>query len=61
MVGFCSVVSESQVLDEISRAAFALLLKEPLELEDGYLRVPTGPGLGLELDDAKIEEFRTAD
>lgn len=36
-----------------------LLLKEPLELEDGYLRVPTGPGLGLELDEEKIERFRT--
>ncbi len=36
-----------------------LLLKEPLPLEDGYLRVPTGPGLGLELDLAKVEEFRT--
>ena len=36
-----------------------LLLKEPLPLEDGYLRVPTGPGLGLELDEAKVEEFRT--
>ena len=38
-----------------------LLLKEPLELVDGYLEVPTGPGLGLELDDEKIEEYRTAD
>jgi L-alanine-DL-glutamate epimerase-like enolase superfamily enzyme len=36
-----------------------LLLKEPLQLEDGYLRVPTGPGLGLELDEEKIEAFRT--
>jgi len=35
-----------------------LLLKEPLKLEDGYLRVPSGPGLGLELDERKIEEFR---
>jgi len=36
-----------------------LLLKEPLVLEEGYLRVPTGPGLGLELDDDKVERFRT--
>ena len=34
-----------------------LLLKEPLQLEDGYLRVPLGPGLGLELDEAKIRAF----
>ncbi len=36
-----------------------LLLKEPLELQDGYLTVPTGPGLGLVLDEDKIEAFRT--
>jgi L-alanine-DL-glutamate epimerase-like enolase superfamily enzyme len=36
-----------------------LLLREPLRLEDGYLRIPTGPGLGLALDDEKIEAFRT--
>jgi muconate cycloisomerase len=36
-----------------------LLLKEPLELQDGYLSVPTGPGLGLELDEEKIEMYRT--
>jgi L-alanine-DL-glutamate epimerase-like enolase superfamily enzyme len=35
-----------------------LLLKEPLKLEDGYLAVPSGPGLGLELDEDKIEAFR---
>ena len=27
------------------------LFKEPLVFEDGYLTVPTGPGLGLELDE----------
>jgi L-alanine-DL-glutamate epimerase-like enolase superfamily enzyme len=36
-----------------------LLLKEPLELIDGFLTVPTGPGLGMELDEDKIEAFRT--
>jgi L-alanine-DL-glutamate epimerase-like enolase superfamily enzyme len=36
-----------------------LLLKEPLVLAEGYLRVPAGPGLGLELDEAKVESFRT--
>ena len=35
-----------------------LLLNEPLALEDGWLAVPTGPGLGLELDEDKIEMFR---
>jgi L-alanine-DL-glutamate epimerase-like enolase superfamily enzyme len=36
-----------------------LLLEEPLALEEGYLPVPRGPGLGLKLDEAKIEQFRT--
>jgi L-alanine-DL-glutamate epimerase-like enolase superfamily enzyme len=31
------------------------LLSEPLKLEDGYLAVPRGPGLGLELDEEKVE------
>ena len=35
-----------------------LLLKEPLPLVDRYLRVPSGPGLGLELDDDQIERYR---
>jgi len=35
------------------------LLPESLELKDGYLDVPTGPGLGLELDPEKIEKYRT--
>jgi L-alanine-DL-glutamate epimerase-like enolase superfamily enzyme len=36
-----------------------LLLKEPLAMEEGYVRVPTTPGLGLELDEEKVESFRT--
>ena len=36
-----------------------LLLKEPLELQDGYLVVPRAPGLGMALDEEKIEAFRT--
>lgn len=37
-----------------------LLLREPLQLHDGYLDVPAGPGLGMDLDDEKIEAFRTS-
>jgi L-alanine-DL-glutamate epimerase-like enolase superfamily enzyme len=29
-------------------------LKKPFELENGFLRVPTGPGLGVEVDEAKV-------
>ena len=37
------------------------LLPEPLELKDGYLEVPTGSGLGLELDPEKIEKYTNRD
>jgi muconate cycloisomerase len=35
------------------------LLMKPLELKDGYLEIPKGPGLGLELDERKIESYRS--
>lgn len=31
------------------------VLKTPLEVVDGYIAVPTGPGLGVELDDAALK------
>ena len=37
------------IRDEIS------VLKEPLEVKDGYLEVPTGPGLGIELDEEALK------
>lgn len=33
------------------------LVKKPLEIEEGYIKVPTDPGIGIELDDAKIAEY----
>jgi|TARA_B100001971_G_C18251714_1_gene578775 L-alanine-DL-glutamate epimerase-like enolase superfamily enzyme len=37
------------------------LLSERLKLKDGYLDVPTGPGLGLELDPKKVEKYMNRD
>lgn len=37
-----------------------LLVKEPLSMKDGYLPVPEGPGLGVEVNDAVIERHRVA-
>jgi len=34
------------------------ILAEPFRLEDGALRVPTTPGLGIELDDELVERMR---
>ena len=37
-----------------------MLVKDPLRMEDGYLRVPEGPGLGVEVDEAVIARYRVA-
>jgi L-alanine-DL-glutamate epimerase-like enolase superfamily enzyme len=37
-----------------------MLVREPLRLEDGYVRVPEGPGLGVEVNDGIINEYRVA-
>src|SRR5581483_7281888 len=36
------------------------LLAEPFRLEDGALRVPTGPGLGIELDEDAVDRLRVS-
>ena len=33
------------------------VLTEPLQFENGRIRVPLGPGLGVEVDEAKIEQY----
>ncbi len=32
------------------------VLKEPFAVEDGFLKLPTGPGLGVELDDDYLDD-----
>ncbi len=36
------------------------LLLEPLEVADGTIPVPQGPGLGVEVDRAKVEQYQVA-
>lgn len=36
------------------------LLKKPLRAIDGWLTVPDGPGLGIELDEALMDQYRMA-
>lgn len=31
-------------------------IKEPVKVEDGYVKLPTGPGLGIELDEAQVAQ-----
>ena len=34
------------------------ILSEPWQFHGGRLRVPMGPGLGVEVDEAKVEKYR---
>jgi L-alanine-DL-glutamate epimerase-like enolase superfamily enzyme len=34
------------------------IVRNPLKLEDGYLRVPDGPGLGVEVNEETINKYR---
>jgi L-alanine-DL-glutamate epimerase-like enolase superfamily enzyme len=36
------------------------MVKEPLRLEDGYLTVPSKPGLGVSVDERVVEKYRIA-
>ena len=36
------------------------ILKTPIRFHDGHLQVPTGPGLGVELDWGQVDRFRMA-
>ncbi len=36
------------------------ILAEPIEPENGSLTVPTGPGLGVEVDESRIEDLRVS-
>jgi L-rhamnonate dehydratase len=36
------------------------MVKEPLRMQDGYLAVPSGPGLGVEVNEQTIERYRIA-
>jgi muconate cycloisomerase len=37
------------------------LLAEPMQLIDGAIVLPKGPGMGIEVDDAKVEKYRVRD
>ena len=41
--------------DNLAAPPFDQVLMPPLD--DGYLRVPTGPGLGVQLDEAKVQQY----
>ena len=44
--------------DRTEHAIRQAVLREPLEHEQGWVRVPTGPGLGIEIDRSALDRFR---
>jgi D-galactarolactone cycloisomerase len=34
------------------------LVEDPFRLEEQYVRVPTGPGLGITIDEKMLDKFR---
>lgn len=34
------------------------IIKNPLKMKDGYIEVPEGPGLGVEVDEKMVEKYR---
>ena len=35
------------------------MLKKPIEVpKDGYVKIPDGPGLGIEIDDSYVDKHR---
>ncbi len=57
----CTIKNAHPVVEFSEIMLHDLLLKKPLELKDGYIEVPTGPGIGWEFDDKKIEKYRVRD
>ena len=47
--------TEIMLHDNLAASPFDLQLMPPLK--DGYLSVPTGPGLGVQLDEAKVQRY----
>jgi len=44
-------------LDQVENPFRDGLLAKPLEIKDGFLAVPTGPGLGVEVDEEKVKFY----
>jgi L-alanine-DL-glutamate epimerase-like enolase superfamily enzyme len=57
----CAIKNADPVVEFTELVLHDLLLKKPLELKDGYIEVPTEPGIGWEFDDKKIEKYTVQD
>jgi L-alanine-DL-glutamate epimerase-like enolase superfamily enzyme len=57
----CAIKNADPVVEFTEIMLHDLLLKKPLELKDGFIEVPTGPGIGWEFDDEKIKKYTVHD
>jgi L-alanine-DL-glutamate epimerase-like enolase superfamily enzyme len=57
----CAIKNADPIVEFTEIVLHDLLLKKPLELKDGYIDVPTGPGIGWEFDNKRIEKYTVHD
>lgn len=57
----CTIKNADPVVEFTEIMIHDPLLKSPIMLEDGYIKVPTRPGIGWELDEKKIREYTVRD
>jgi L-alanine-DL-glutamate epimerase-like enolase superfamily enzyme len=57
----CTINNADPIVEFTEIMLHDLLLKTPLKLKDGYIEVPTGPGIGWEFDNQKIEKYTVHD
>ena len=57
----CAIKNANPIVECTEIMLHDLLLKKPLKLKDGYIDVPTGPGIGWEFDDQKVEKYTVKD
>jgi muconate cycloisomerase len=53
----CALKNSQPIVEFTEIMLHDLLTKKPLVLKDGWIDVPTGPGIGWELDDEKIAQY----
>ena len=57
----CAIKNASPIVECTEIMLHDLLTKDSLVLKDGYIDVPTGPGIGWEFDPEKIEKYTIHD
>ena len=53
-------IERQTVAAATTRALREKITKQKLRAEDGFLTIPDAPGLGIDLDDAGVDQFRVS-